>query len=38
MVKVIAAFLWAWALLPLAAMAEADGKEDTNVKIGRAHV
>lgn len=33
MVKVIAAFLWAWALLPLAAMAEADGKEDTNVTV-----
>lgn len=33
MVKVIAAFLWAWALLPLAAMAEADEKEDTNVTV-----
>lgn len=33
MVKAIAAFLWAWALLPLAAMAETDGKEDTNVTV-----
>lgn len=33
MVKAIAAFLWAWALLPLVAMAETDGKEDTNVTV-----
>lgn len=33
MVKTIAALLGAWALLPLAAMAAADVKEDTNITV-----
>lgn len=33
MVRTIAALLWVWALLPLAAMAGADGKEDTSITV-----